>query len=552
MAIFKTYSEFVNESFFSDEISKFSKKAIKAIKKFVGRGADYLNSLVYQVTNKRSEDGREGTIPIGVTIFPSDYDIQRLAEIGITAEKSELPSMNEESEAVEEEKVPLDFPNQNAGIINVNTEKMQAYIKKVIKYADERPLMIWGAPGIGKTTIVRDKLREILPGGRLIDLQLTTYMPEDFFLPVVDQGDVTNKFARRASRVVQGWLPMYHEDEGEAGDARANGPDGQGGLIFLDELSRANQSIRNVCLRLVLDRELDGGWKLGSAWRIVAASNRQEDDETNTAEFGAALGNRFQQINYVPTVKEFSAYAMRAKSKSGEEIFDPRMIAFLNWTKGQDFFHKLDPAKSSTIFPSPRSWEAAAIAWKNLKAEAQEENREVDPDDIYLAVSANVGKEAADVFMGFLELSNKIDLDALKLVYTSPQTAPLPPKRQGQSHYELDSAFIVASAIAYEARGKRLSVNEIENLLKYCVRVSDPTVAMQILQAVLDIHPYINAPTGSADTMINDFIRLMGALFLPAYPGSQREVAKIMAASKPGATGPAASSFTKTEETPTI
>jgi hypothetical protein len=520
---FKSYSQFVNESFFPDDVAKYGKKAISAIKKFVGAGAKYLDSLVYQVTGKRSKYGEDGTIPYGVTIFPSDYDKKELEKAGIPAATPPLPQSNEESPDLDEAVVPLDFPNPNADVKNVGMQKMMVTIKRVLKHPDERPLMIWGAPGIGKTAIV--KLVQKQFGGRLIDVQLTTYQPEDFFLPEKDPGTEGNLKSRRATRIPQGWLPLYHESEGEAGNAAANGPDGRGGVIFLDELSRAKEAIRNICLKFILDRELDGGWKIGSMWRILAASNRQEDDETNSAEFGSALGNRFQQLNFSPSVKDFSEYALDVKDESGTNIFDPRIISFLNWTKGQEFFHKLDPMKSATIFPSPRSWEAAAVAWKNTKADAAEEGVPVTPDDIEDVLSFSVGKTAAAMFMGYYNLSTKIELDKLGLVYTNPEQAPLPPKKRGGDQYELDSAHILASAISYEHRDRKITAAEFENVVKYVVRVHDPTVAMQILQAVLDIHPYLNADKKTKpDSMIDDYFRILTRWFLPAYPGSAREI----------------------------
>lgn len=524
MGEYKSFSQFVNESFFPDDIARTAQKAIKAIKKFVGMGGEYLNSLVYQVTGKRSVDGHSGTIPIGVTIFPSEYDKQELAKAGLAVRAG---AVEEAEEPIDEGVVPLDFPNKDADVPNVGVGSMKKVIDRVIRHADERPLMIWGAPGIGKTAIVKAVQKQY--GGRLIDVQLTTYAPEDFFLPERDPGTEGNLRSRRATRIPQGWLPLYHESEGEEGDKAANGPDGRGGVIFLDELSRAKEAIRNICLKLILEKELDGGWKIGSAWRIIAASNRQEDDETNTAEFGTALGNRFQQINFSPSIKDFSEYALHAKTATGENIFDERIISFLNWTKGQEFFHKLDPSKAATLFPSPRSWEAAAIAWKNLKADAAAAGEQLDPKDLERAIASNVGKTAADMFMGYYALSTKIELDKLKLAYTDPDNAPLPPKK-ASGGYELDAAYILAAAIAYEHRDRKITIQEFENIVKYAVRVKDPTVAMQILQAVIDIHPYLKADKQSnPESMIDEYITVLKSLFLPAYPGSAREIASITA-----------------------
>jgi hypothetical protein len=514
MRIIKSYSEFITENLKYEGLGEFGKKAIGAVKGLLAKGGSFLSALKAQISGTRSKDGADGTIPYGVTIIPSAADLQ---ELGIT----EMPQITRDGESdsvdVDEAVLPLDFPNPQAGVINVGAERLLRILNRVLRYKDERPLMIWGAPGIGKTSVVKMVQKQY--GGRMIDVQLTTYAPEDFFLPEVDgENSQQNKYSRRAGRVPQGWLPVYHESEGQEGNGKANGPDGKGGIIFLDELSRAKEAIRNICLKLVLDREMDGGWKLGSNWTIIAASNRMEDDETNTSEFGSALGNRFQQVNYSPTIKDYSKWALSAKSETGEDLFDPTIISFLNWTKGQEFFHKYDPNVSGTIFPSPRSWEAAAIAFKNLKRDAAESGMTLTPSIIEdEAIAPNVGKEASAMFMGYYVLSRKIDLDTMKLVYSDPMTAPLPPKAQGRNDYEIDSAYILASAIAYEYRNRELTDQEIDNLFEYIIRVGDPTVAIQILSAVREIQPNVAN---------NRYPATVAGLkkFLAAYPGSTREI----------------------------
>jgi len=515
MRIIKSYTDFIGENLSNESLASFGKKVAGAVKGLIGKAGDFLGALKAQMSGKRSKDGANGTIPYGVTIIPSAEDAKAL---GLSA----MPKITRENDTAEvaEAVVSLDFPNPQAGIPNVGSERLLNILNRIIKNKDERPLMIWGAPGIGKTSIV--KMIQQKYGGRMIDVQLTTYAPEDFFLPEVDGSAVAqDRFSRRATRIPQRWLPVYHESQGKAGNDEANGIDAKGGIIFLDELSRAKEAIRNICLKLVLDREMDGGWKLGSNWTIIAASNRMEDDETNTSEFGSALGNRFQQINFSPSIKDYSKFALSAKTQTGEDLFDPRIISFLNWTKGQEFFHKYDPSISGTIFPSPRSWEAAAIAWKNLKKEADDSGKTLTPEIIEdEAISPNVGKEAAQMFMGYYTLSQKIDLDKMGLVYSTPNDAPLPPKARGRDDYEIDTAYILASAIAYEYKDRELTDEEIANLFEYLIRVGDPTVSIQILTAVREIQPKVAN---------NQYPVTQAGLkrWLAAYPGSMKEIEKL-------------------------
>jgi hypothetical protein len=508
----KPYGSFINENLQNEGLSEFGKKAADFIKgAFRKNGGDFLRNLKLQNAGKISKMGKAGTLPNGVTLYPSREDILLLQ----SKEKNQIDE-SKNTVDVDEEVVPLDFPNVKAGMVNVGNDRLIRMVNRVISYPDERPLMIWGAPGIGKTSIIKMVQQKL--GIRMIDVQLTTYAPEDFFLPEVQNKQGHELSGRRATRVPQEWLPVYHKSEGEAGNSRVNGPDGKGGIIFLDELSRAKEAIRNICLKLVLEKEMDGGWILGSNWTIIAASNRMEDDETNTAEFGSALGNRFQQVNYSPSVNDFSKYALGAKTKEGEDLFDTKIISFLNWTKGRDFFHKYDPTISGTIFPSPRSWEAAAIAFKNLKKDARENHYTLTNDIIEdEAIAPSVGREAASMFMGYYELSKKVDLDKVGLVYTDPSNAPLPPKANSGG-FELDASYILAAAIAYENRGKQLSDQEITNVFDYVVRLANPITAIQVLTAIKEIHP--NIFNNTKNPVVLNGLRK----FLMAYPGSEREL----------------------------
>ena len=526
--IIKAYSAFLAENLNQNE--GFIDKAVGAIKNVFGKGKEtsgYLRSLAAQISGKKSRDGRSNTIPYGVKIYPSAYDLQVVGapDTYTIDEEEESPKLIGKRGLVDEEAVPLGATRSIGGVKNTDYDGLMRIVKRIASNPDkteEAPLMIWGAPGIGKTAIVKDVQKML--GGRMIDVQLTTYAPEDFFLPLVNPGTTANVKSRRGSRVPQDWLPIYHESEGEAGDAEANGPDGKGGMIFMDELSRASFAIRNIALKFVLDRELDGGWKIGSKWTIFAASNRQEDDLTNAEDFGTALGNRFQQVNYVPDVKTYGKYASTKTDKGGAIVFDPLIISFLQWSKGKEFFHKMD--SSSTAFPSPRSWEKAAFAWKNLKREAevggyQLTNQMIEDE----ALAPNVGTEAATAFMAYYLLSKKIDLANLYKVYTEPDNAPLPTRTRGSdSEYELDVAYILASAIAYEHRGKRLTEPEYRNLVKYAIRLNNPTVAMQIIGSTNEIHPYLAEKEAPE---FRGFVIPAMKEFFAKYPGSERDLKNL-------------------------
>lgn len=518
--IIKRYPEFIAENFENEGLRGFTNKIIGAVKRVFKYGYGFLDAYVAQVKGRRSKTGESGTIPYGVTIYPSDADL-KLVDVAAEPKRFE-----DSTDSINERVVGMEYPDPKTGVIDVGKDELMILLRTAIKHPKQAALMVWGAPGIGKTSLVRLVQKEY--GGRMIDVQLTTYAPEDFFLPAMNPATTANVKSRRSTRIPQEWLPLYHETEGEEGNAKANGPDGMGGIIFLDEISRASEAIRNICLKLVLDKELDGGWKIGSKWVVIAASNRTEDDETNTMAFGSALSNRFKQVNFVPTVDSYVKYASGVKNERGGDMFDQRILSFLKWSKGQEFFHKMDPDMSK-VFPSPRSWDAAAMAWDDLKHDMEEEGRPVTPTMIErIALAPNIGSEAATAFIAYYILSQKIDLANLPVVYTNPDAAPLPPKvRAGDEQYEMDAAYILAAAIAYEHKDRQLTAQEIENVIKYSVRVNNPTVAMQIMTALIEIHPYLLNVADTTNPLIVAYRNAMGNLFLRKYPGSARDIENL-------------------------
>ena len=129
-----------------------------------------------------------------------------------------------------------------------------------------RPLLIWGAPGIGKTSIVKSFGLEDM-GVPVIEVILSLMEPTDVAgLP----GAESDKKYGDVKRSVN-YLPMIWPLD--------NGPDDKGGIIFLDEINRAHPSVQAAMLKVVLDREIAGAnYKIPSKWLILAAANRPEDE----------------------------------------------------------------------------------------------------------------------------------------------------------------------------------------------------------------------------------------------------------------------------------
>jgi MoxR-like ATPase len=180
--------------------------------------------------------------------------------------------------------------------------------------------MIWGPPGVGKSSVVAQVARE--SGLDFIDLRLGQLAPTDLRgLPVAD-----GKAAR--------WLPPeFLPTEGA-------------GVLFLDELNMAPPTLQGIAQQLILDRRV-GSYVVPEGWFIWAAGNRKED-RASVFDMPAPLANRFVHLEVLPDFESFRRYAIDA-------AFHERIIAFLSYRP--PLLHKIDPTRPA--WPSPRSWQMA-------------------------------------------------------------------------------------------------------------------------------------------------------------------------------------------------
>ena len=182
---------------------------------------------------------------------------------------------------------------------------------------------LWGPPGIGKSTLVKD-IAEARKWD-IIDLRLSLLSPVDLRgLPVVDK---INKQAQ--------WFPPEFLPKT---DTKTQG------ILFLDEINLAPPSVQAAAYQLILDKQV-GNYKFPKTWRIIAAGNR-EVDRANVYKLSAPLANRFIHFNIVPNFGHWNNWAKQNGIR-------PEILDFLS---GRPAFLLQPPKEEQKAFPSPRTW----------------------------------------------------------------------------------------------------------------------------------------------------------------------------------------------------
>lgn len=194
-------------------------------------------------------------------------------------------------------------------------------LRKCIKI--QRPVFMWGPPGIGKSDIVKqigeEQHREV------IDVRLSLWEPTDIKgIPYFDSNANTMSWAPPAE------LPTD--------------PDSTA-ILFLDELNSAAPATQAAAFQLVLNRRV-GTYILPQGVSIVAAGNR-ESDKGVTYRMPAPLANRFVHLELKHDFEDWQEWAVN--NKVHEQV-----VGYIGFAK-QDLYD-FDPKSTSRAFATPRSW----------------------------------------------------------------------------------------------------------------------------------------------------------------------------------------------------
>ena len=120
-------------------------------------------------------------------------------------------------------------------------------------------------------------------------------------------------------------------------------------IVFLDEITNALPSIQGIAFNIVLDREVNGIWKLPENARIVAAGNDMKDSLAAN-KLAEPLFNRFAHVYIKTTTESWLKWA-------SEHNIHPAIYLYIAYKKGKTLRSKYDGEKPNA---DPRKWEMAS------------------------------------------------------------------------------------------------------------------------------------------------------------------------------------------------
>ena len=242
--------------------------------------------------------------------------------------------------------------------VAVNTLKEALLAQFLDPVLRSRATMLWGTRGVGKSSVVRQVAAEAsVP---LIDLRLTTIEPVDL------RGAL---FADDSLKKTVWFPPEFLPS-----------PDQASGILFLDELTAADQRLQTSAYSLILDRRV-GDYQLPAGWMIVAAGNAAFHGAVSY-DMGTALADRLFHFNVQSVINAFLDYGL-------SNGFAPEVMAFLQVRpdKLDDTSEQL--AQDHLTGASPRGWEDVSRVLQSALEEKQKE----------LFIQARIGAANAAEFL---------------------------------------------------------------------------------------------------------------------------------------------------------
>ena len=201
--------------------------------------------------------------------------------------------------------------------IPINVNQAQLY-DVLLNVALVRPVFIWGAPGIGKSSIVEQFAIEL--GIDCVSMLGSQLAPEDIIgVPQIEDG----KSVFCPPRMIARDKPY---------------------CLFLDELNACSQEVQKAFYSLIHDRRI-GEYHLPKGSIVIGAGNRAQDNAI-VKPMSSALINRMFHVELIASHRDWLTWAY-------ENDIHPYITEYIGLRP--DHLWR-QPPKTEEPFSTPRSW----------------------------------------------------------------------------------------------------------------------------------------------------------------------------------------------------
>ena len=222
-------------------------------------------------------------------------------------------------------------------------DTIEAYLKKdefgayVIPSIRQRPMLLIGPPGVGKTQIMEQISQEC--GIGLVAYTITHHTRQSAIgLPFIEK----KKYGGREYSITE-----YTMSEIVASVYSKIEKTGlKEGLLFIDEINCVSETLAPTMLQFLQGKTF-GNHKIPEGWIIVAAGNPPEYNKS-VRDFDIVTLDRIRRIDVEPDFEVWKEYAVIAD-------IHPAVREYLNIRRQN--FCQIETTVDGRLFATPRGWE---------------------------------------------------------------------------------------------------------------------------------------------------------------------------------------------------
>ena len=269
-------------------------------------------------------------------------------------------------------------------------DSIEAYLAKdefgeyLIPAIRQRPILLMGAPGIGKTQIMEQIARECKVG--LVSYTITHHTRQSAVgLPFIKEKTFGSESFSVTEYTMSEIIASVYEKM-EKTDLRE-------GILFIDEINCVSETLAPMMLQFLQGKTF-GNQKVPEGWVIVTAGNPPEYNKS-VREFDVVTLDRIKRIDVQPDFEVWKEYAY-------EQGIHPAVISYLELRRKN--FYRMENTVDGRIFATARGWEDLSRLIQVYETLGKEVDREV----VYQYIQHPM---VAKDFASYLALYNKYKTD---------------------------------------------------------------------------------------------------------------------------------------------